>query len=148
MEFIGHYTSFPCTPVHSCIFPGVPVCSCVFSMHPNWPLLDIIFQLRAILCVPYGLESAFVVDFPIPCVLNVIGSNQPQSDIRYSYKWSLECPIFIFFMSSYRYLNSILYFKLFQLTLEGVIFEKLNHLLWGYSPILILGFQHQTSNPF
>ena len=70
-------TSFPCAPVISCEFTGVPVCSHVFSMHPNWRLLDII-------CLRYGLESAFVVDFPIPCVLNVIASNRPQSEVRYS----------------------------------------------------------------
>ena len=59
---------YPCAVVHSFALPGVPVFSHVFSMHPNWPLLDIIF-LR------YGLESAFVVDFPTPCVFNFTASN-------------------------------------------------------------------------
>ena len=65
------------------------VCSSVFSMHKNWPLLDII-------CLFYGLKSAFVVDFPILCILNVTASNRPWSDVSYSYKWALECPMTYF----------------------------------------------------
>ena len=77
MAFVGHYTSFPCTPVRSFVIPGVSVSSRAFSMHVDWPLLDIICQSRAIMCVRYGLELNFVVDVPIPCVLNVISSNPP-----------------------------------------------------------------------
>ena len=75
MDFVGHYISFPCTPMRSCVFKGVPVCSFVFFMHPNPHLLDIIFQLHVVLIVRYGLKSAIVVDSPIMCVLNVIASN-------------------------------------------------------------------------
>ena len=91
VAFFGHYMSFPCAPVRSCAFLGVPVCSRVFSIHPNWPMLNIIH-------LHYGLESAFVVYLPIPCVLNVISSNQPWLYVGYSYKWSLERPI-IYFIS-------------------------------------------------
>ena len=70
MAFVGDYTSLLCAPLRSYALLGVPVCSHVFSMHPNWSLLDII-------CICYGLELAFVVDFPIPCVLNFITLNQP-----------------------------------------------------------------------
>ena len=71
MAFVGNYLSFPYAPVYSCAFPGVPMCSPVLSMHPNQPLLDIFCQPREILCIQYGLESAFFVDSPILCVLNV-----------------------------------------------------------------------------
>ena len=77
MAFVGHYTSFPCADVRSCVSLGVPVRSRTFSMHMNWPLLEIIHQLHVILCVFYGLESAFVCNSPILCVLNVISLNQP-----------------------------------------------------------------------
>ena len=43
--------SYSCAPVSSHAFPGVPVHYRALSMHPNWPLLDIICQSRAILCV-------------------------------------------------------------------------------------------------
>ena len=52
------------------------MCSCVFSVHPGWRLLDIS-------CLYYGLKSAFVVDSPTPCVLNIIGSVRPLSDVSY-----------------------------------------------------------------
>ena len=75
MDFVGHYSSFLCAYVRSRTFPGVPVSSHAFSMHPNRPLSEIIRQSRVILCVFYGLESAFVVYSPIPCVPN--GPNRP-----------------------------------------------------------------------
>ena len=62
--------------VRPCEFPGVPVRFRALSLHPNQPLLDIISQLRVILCIRYGLESDFFVDFSILCVFNIIVSNQ------------------------------------------------------------------------
>ena len=76
MAFVGHYLSFPCALVHSCAFLGVPMCYGVFAMHPNQPLLQIIHQSRVVLCICYGLESAFIVDLLIKCILNYIASNQ------------------------------------------------------------------------
>ena len=34
--------ALPCVSVRSCEFLGVTVCSHVFTLHPNWPLSDII----------------------------------------------------------------------------------------------------------
>ena len=82
-----------CAPMRSCAFPYVPVRPHVFAIHQNWPLSEIICKLRAILCVIYGLGLAFVVDFSIPCVFNVIASNWPKPSIRYSYKSALEFTI-------------------------------------------------------
>ena len=61
-------------------------------------LLEIICKLCAILCVVYGLKSAFVVDLPIPFVINVIASNIPYMEVSYIYKWELEFLI-IYFVS-------------------------------------------------
>ena len=72
MAFVGHYTSFLYAPVRFCAFPGIFMRSRAFSMNPNRPLLGIICQSCAILCVRYELKSSFVVYFLIPCVLNVI----------------------------------------------------------------------------
>ena len=77
MDFVGNYMSFLGEAMHFSAFPSISMCSCAFSMHPNWPLLKNIRQSRAILFILYGLESAFVVDSPILCVLNVIASNRP-----------------------------------------------------------------------
>ena len=82
-----------------CASPGVPMSSCEFSMHPNWPLVETIYQSRAVLCIIYDIKSAFVVDSPIPYVLNVIASNQPRSEVRYSFKSTLECHIIIMMVS-------------------------------------------------
>ena len=79
-DIIRLFLALPCAPVHLR----------AFFMHPNWPLLDIIHQSRGILCVHYGLKWVFVVDLPIPCVLNFKASNPPKSDVNYSYKWALE----------------------------------------------------------
>ena len=135
MDSVRHYTHLLCSPVRSCTFPVVPVCSCALYMHPNWPLLEIILQSRAILCVQYGLESAFVVDYLIPSYL----------DVRYGLKSVLECPIIIFaslligiLMPHYVYhnypiwnLNAISYWKLSQLILGSVIVEKMKNPLQG-----------------
>ena len=67
-------------------------------MHPNWPLLDIIFQSHTILCILYGLKLAFVVDLPILCVINITALNPPYLDVNYGYKWELECRM-IYFVS-------------------------------------------------
>ena len=91
-----------------------------FSIHLNWPLLDIISQSRAILCIHYVLELDFVGDSIIPFILSGpnsplsgislvilvryvkypclhrvfhIALNRPWSDISYSYKSVIECPI-------------------------------------------------------
>ena len=93
MSFVLNYMSFPFAPMRSCVLPGFPVCYRVFYMNPNWPQLEIICQSCAILCIRYGLESSFFVDSPILFALNVIASNQPYSDVRYSHKSALECPI-------------------------------------------------------
>ena len=70
--------------VRPCEFPGVPVRFRALSLHPNQPLLDIISQLRVILCIRYGLESAFVVDLSSPYILNV--PNWPLLDICLSFE--------------------------------------------------------------
>ena len=87
--------SFMCVHVQSCTFPGVSVCYFLFSMHPNFVLLGII-------CLCYGLESAFVVDSSILLVLNVIALDPPQLYVSYSYKWA-------FYKSKNWYLNAILF---------------------------------------
>ena len=77
MAFVGHYTFFPSAHVRSCAFPGFPVHFRELYMNQNRPLLEIISQYRTILCITYGLGSYFVVDSPLPSVLNDIASNQP-----------------------------------------------------------------------
>ena len=130
-------------------------------MHPNRPLLGIIFQSCAIICIHYGLKSTLVVDSPILCFVNgpywpllnislyceynmsespciywalFIASNRPQSDISYSYKLALECPIiyivslristlmsyYFYHKSSICHLNARLYSKVSQMLL-GVL---------------------------
>ena len=64
-------------PLRSCFSHVVPVRSREFAMHPNLPLLNIIHQLSAILCVCYGIGSDFVVYMPIPSIINVIDLNLP-----------------------------------------------------------------------
>ena len=65
MDFAVNYTSFLCAHVISYACLVVPMCSRELSMHPNWPLSDIINQLCVILCVRYGLGSSLVVYLPI-----------------------------------------------------------------------------------
>ena len=77
MAFAKDYTSLPCAPVRSYDFLGVTMRFHAFSMNPNWPLLEIIFQLRGILCFQCGLVSDFIVDPQIPRDPNLIDSNQP-----------------------------------------------------------------------
>ena len=73
VAFVGHYLFFLCASVRSCALVCIPVRYRVFGMHPNRPLLDIIFQSCASLCIRCGLELALVLDSPIPWVLNVLG---------------------------------------------------------------------------
>ena len=47
--FLELATLLPCVTGSSCAFLCIPVLSCAFSMHPNWPMLDIISQSPAIL---------------------------------------------------------------------------------------------------
>ena len=85
-------------PVRSCALLRVSVHFREISMRPNSPLLEFFCQSRAILCVRHGLKSDFVVYLSILCVLNVIALNPPYLEVRYSYKWALECPI-IYYVS-------------------------------------------------
>ena len=85
---------FLCIVVRYRTFLWVPMLSCVFSMHPDWPLLEVIRLSCVFLCINYDSKWAFVGDLPIPCVLN--GPNRPLSDIHLSCEFAMsEFPIFI-----------------------------------------------------
>ena len=162
MYFVGHHSFYLCAPVHSCAFLGVPMTYRAFTMHLNWTLSEIIRQSCAILCVPYGLELAFVVDSPIICVISVIDLNWTYSDVRYRHESVLECPIIYIvslqidiLMPYYFYhksliwsLNSTFCWQLSQLLLRVLLLINWRIHCERYYPILILGFQHQRRNSF
>ena len=159
MKFVENYSSLPWTPVNSRAFPEVPMNSCAFDMHLNRLLLDIIRQPRAILWFCYGIESAFVVDWPIPCALNglhqnlteiclyceyamykstclywafVIASNQPYSDVRYRYESAYERPIiYIVSLRIGTWMPYYFYHKSPIWNLNDIFYWKLSQLLLG-----------------
>ena len=77
MAFFINYIYFPRAHVRSYALSGITIRTRALSLYPNWSLLEIIFQSRVILCIFFGPELDFIVDLPIPCVLNVIAYNQP-----------------------------------------------------------------------
>ena len=88
MAFVGHYLSFPCAPLHSCVLPRIPVHSRAFDMHRSRPISDIIRQFHAFLCVRYGPEPTSVGDTPILCVID--GTDFPLSDIHFSCEFAMS----------------------------------------------------------
>ena len=84
MAFDENYSSFWCAPMrsHEC------------SMHTNLPLLDIICQSHAFLCIHYGPELVFVRDLPIPCIFN--GLNWKLSEISPSCEFTMYELIYIY----------------------------------------------------
>ena len=82
MAFAGRYPIFLCAHVH------YRVLLCILYASE----LDYVGHYLSIVCDPahlyYGLESAFVVDFPIPCVLN--GPNWTFSEILSSCDYTVS----------------------------------------------------------